>query len=64
WNYTYHSRDSWENYHYKGLRLGYPFSSSEEIKLKIGYWGFKKMLNPVNFWKIIFLVDNIGGSTG
>jgi hypothetical protein len=43
WNYTYHSRDSWENYHYKGLRLGYPFSSSEEIKLKIGYWGFKKM---------------------
>ena len=39
WNDTYQSRWTWENYHYRGLGLGYPCASCEEIKLKFGYWG-------------------------
>ena len=39
WNRTYQSRWTWENYHYRGLGLGYPCASCEEFKLKIGYWG-------------------------
>ncbi|MFZ0390782.1 MAG: capsule assembly Wzi family protein [Calditrichia bacterium] len=40
WNHTYQSRWTWENYHYRGLGLGYPGVALEEIKLKLGYWGF------------------------
>ncbi|HEU19527.1 MAG TPA: hypothetical protein ENO00_09190 [Deltaproteobacteria bacterium] len=40
WNRTYQSLRSWENYHYRGLGLGYPIAGCEEFKLKIGYWGF------------------------
>lgn len=40
WNRTYQSLRSWENYHYRGLGLGYPVTGCEEFKLKIGYWGF------------------------
>ena len=39
WNRTYQSRWTWENYHYRGLGLGYPCASCEEFKLKLGYWG-------------------------
>ena len=39
WNRTYQSKTSWENYHYRGLGLGYPCASCEEIKLDISYWG-------------------------
>jgi len=39
WNRTYQSRRTWENYHYRELGLGYPVASSEEIKLKMEYWG-------------------------
>jgi len=39
WNDTYQSRWTWENYHYRGLGIGYPCASCEEIKLKFGYWG-------------------------
>jgi hypothetical protein len=42
WNHTYQSRDSWENYHFKGLRLGYPYAAMEELKIKVGYWKFDK----------------------
>ncbi len=38
WNHTYHSRDSWENYHINGVQLGYPYSALEELILKFGYW--------------------------
>ena len=38
WNDTYQSRWTWENYHYRGLGLGYPCASCEEIELKLGYW--------------------------
>jgi hypothetical protein len=40
WNHTYQSRDSWENYHSRGLRLGYPYAALEQLKLKLGYWGW------------------------
>ena len=39
WNDTYQSRWTWENYHYRGLGLGYPCASCEEFKFKVGYWG-------------------------
>ena len=39
WNRTYQSKTSWENYHYRGLGLGYPCASCEEIKFEFGYWG-------------------------
>ena len=39
WNRTYQSRNNWENYHYRGLGIGYPCASCEEVKLKISYWG-------------------------
>ena len=32
WNRTYQSILTWENYHYRGLGLGYPCASCEEIK--------------------------------
>ena len=38
WNRTYQSLRSWENYHYRGLGLGYPCASCEEFMLKIAYW--------------------------
>jgi len=38
WNRTYQSLRSWENYHYRGLSLGYPAVSCEEVKLKTDYW--------------------------
>jgi hypothetical protein len=40
WNRTYQSGRTYENYHYRGLGLGYPCASCEEIKLKLGYWGW------------------------
>lgn len=40
WNRTYQSRWTWENYHYRGLGLGYPRPGSEEIKLKLDLWEF------------------------
>ena len=40
WNRTYQSKNTYENYHYRELGLGYPDASCEEIKLKIGYWGW------------------------
>ena len=40
WNRTYQSKFTWENYHYRGLGLGYPCASCEEVKFKINYWGF------------------------
>ncbi len=39
WNRTYQSKYTWENYHYRGLGLGYPCASCEELKIKLGYWG-------------------------
>ncbi len=39
WNRTYQSKTSWENYHYRGLGLGYPCASCEEIKFEFDYWG-------------------------
>ena len=39
WNRTYQSRWTWENYHYRGLGLGYPCAGCEELKLRLGYWG-------------------------
>lgn len=38
WNRTYQSKRSWENYHYRGLGLGYPCASCEEVKFKFAYW--------------------------
>ena len=38
WNRTYQSLRSWENYHYRGLSLGYPIVSCEEFKIKLDYW--------------------------
>ena len=40
WNDTYQSRWTYENYHYKGLGLGYPCASCEEISLRFNYWGW------------------------
>lgn len=40
WNRTYQSKYTYENYHYRGLGLGYPCAGCEEIKLKMAYWGF------------------------
>lgn len=40
WNDTYHSRWTYENYHYRELGLGYPCSSCEEVGVKAAYWGF------------------------
>jgi hypothetical protein len=39
WNRTYQSKYTYENYHYRGLGLGYPRASCEEIKLKMTFWG-------------------------
>jgi hypothetical protein len=39
WNRTYQSLRTWQNYHYRGLGLGYPRASCEELKFKIGFWG-------------------------
>jgi hypothetical protein len=39
WNRTYQTYSYWENYHFRGKSLGYPFVSSEEIKLRSQYWG-------------------------
>ena len=39
WNRTYQSKFTWENYHYRGLGLGYPCASCEEFKWKIAWWG-------------------------
>lgn len=44
WNRVYQSRRTYENYHYRGLGLGYPAASLEEIKLKTEYW------NLFPFW--------------
>ncbi|HKJ68401.1 MAG TPA: capsule assembly Wzi family protein, partial [bacterium] len=38
WNRTYQSRNTWENYHYRGLGLGYPCAGCEEVKVKLSYW--------------------------
>ncbi len=38
WNQTYQSLRSWENYHYRGLGLGFPQPGIESIGLKAGYW--------------------------
>jgi len=40
WNRTYQSKFTWQNYQYRGLGLGYPCASCEEIKLKLGYWNW------------------------
>lgn len=40
WNRTYQGNRTYENYQYRELGLGYPAASSEEFKLKMGYWGF------------------------
>jgi len=40
WNDTYQSRWTYENYHYKGLGLGYPCAGCEEIKLRLNFWGW------------------------
>ena len=37
-NRTYQSRYTYENYHYRGLGLGYPCASCEEFKVKLGFW--------------------------
>ena len=39
WNRTYQSLRNWENYHYRGLGLGYPIASCEELAFTVGYWG-------------------------
>lgn len=39
WNRTYQSRWNWENYHYRGLSLGFPCASCEEVKVDLAYWG-------------------------
>ncbi|NOZ61958.1 MAG: capsule assembly Wzi family protein [Calditrichaeota bacterium] len=39
WNRTYQSKTTWENYHYRGLGLGYPCAGCEELKFEFGYWG-------------------------
>jgi hypothetical protein len=39
-NRTYQSKYSYENYHYRGLGLGYPCAGCEEVKFKWGYWGW------------------------
>jgi hypothetical protein len=38
WNRTYQSRVTYENYHFRGLGLGYPCASCEEIKIRLDYW--------------------------
>jgi hypothetical protein len=38
WNRTYQSLNTYENYHYGGLGLGYPCASCEEVKLRLSYW--------------------------
>lgn len=40
WNRTYQSKFTWENYHYRGLSLGYPCASCEELNIKFGYWDY------------------------
>ena len=40
WNRTYQSKYTWENYHYRGLSMGYPCASCEEYKIKLSYWEF------------------------
>lgn len=39
WNRTYQGNRTYENYQYRGLSLGYPCASCEEVKINIGYWG-------------------------
>ncbi|HDQ00124.1 MAG TPA: hypothetical protein ENN22_13180 [bacterium] len=39
WNRTYQSKFTWENYHYRGLGLGYPRAGCEEVKVSLSYWG-------------------------
>ena len=38
WNRTYQSMRTYENYHYRGLGLGYACAGSEEIKINLSYW--------------------------
>ncbi|MCK4448701.1 MAG: hypothetical protein KAW56_16665 [Candidatus Marinimicrobia bacterium] len=38
WNRTYQSKYSWENFQYRGLGMGYPCASCEELKVKLAYW--------------------------
>jgi hypothetical protein len=38
WNRTYQSRNTYENYIYRGLALGYPAASLEEISISFSYW--------------------------
>jgi hypothetical protein len=40
WNRTYQSKNTYENYHFRDLGLGYPCASCEELKLNLSYWGF------------------------
>lgn len=40
WNYTYQSKFSWENYHYRGYSLGYPAPGLEELKVKLNIWKY------------------------
>ena len=39
WNRTYQAFNTWENYHFRELSLGYPCGSCEEVKFKWDYWG-------------------------
>jgi hypothetical protein len=39
WNRTYQALMTWENYHYRGLGLGYPCAGCEELKVNLAYWG-------------------------
>lgn len=38
WNRTYQSIRTYENYHYRGLGLGYACAGCEEIKINLSYW--------------------------
>ena len=39
WNRTYQSKNTYENYHYRELGMGYPTASCEEAKIQAGFWG-------------------------
>lgn len=38
WNQTYQSQWTWENYHHRGLGLGYPCAACEEVIFSMDYW--------------------------
>lgn len=38
WNRTYQSKETWENWHFRELGLGYPVAGAEEIRMKSDLW--------------------------